>query len=69
MNVSETINALVKEHGIACVLDAIQDNFDFYKTGHKFRKEFCLVSKDLLNTIANRLGVITAKYGYVPGKE
>lgn len=69
MNAQETIKALVEEHGIAAVLEAVEDNFDFYKQGHKFRREFCLISKELLRTLVTRLGVISAKYGYVPGKQ
>ena len=68
MNANETIKALIEEHGIAVVLEAVEDNFDFYKKGHGFRREFCLVSKDLLRTLVTRLGSISAKYGYIPGK-
>lgn len=69
MTVQETINDAVAEFGLASVLDACKESFNFYNDGHKRRKEFCEFAKSLLCILVSRLGAITAKHGYVPAKE
>lgn len=69
MTVQETINEAIACHGIAAVLDAVKESFDFYKCGHKYRREFCETAKSLICVLTCKLASITAKYGYVPGKE
>ena len=65
---NEDVTTIIEEVGISEVLTAVKESYNFYKNGHKYRKEMCLKAQATLDTLIAELDAVEAKHGYTPGQ-